>query len=78
MGIDTSAVTAAYTFNEDGSAVMSSIAGEVAGTYEWDGTQLILTLNGQDFIFEYDDVDGKDALLYSDPNTRMSTLLERF
>ena len=78
MGIDSSAVTAGYTFKKDGSAVMASIAGEFTGSYTFDGTNLLLTMNGQNLNFEYGVVVGNEALVYQDPNTRISTVLVRF
>ena len=78
MGIDSSAVTAGYTFNKDGSAVMASIAGEFTGSYTFDGINLLLTMNGQNLNFEYGVVDGNEALVYQDPNTRISMVLVRF
>ena len=75
QGVEPEQVGGVYTYNEDGSVVVTVAGVDVEGTYEVDGETVTVTTNGTPSIYTYNAED--DTLESTDENTGATSIFVR-
>ena len=75
QGVEPEQVGGVYTYNEDGSVVVTVAGVDVEGTYEVDGETVTVTTNGTPSIYTYNAED--DTLEATDENTGNTSIFVR-
>ena len=75
QGVEPEQVGGVYTYNEDGSVVVTVAGVDVEGSYEFDGSTLTLTTNGTSTPYTYNAEN--DTLECTDENTGNTSIFVR-
>ena len=75
QGVEPEQVGGVYTYNEDGSVVVTVAGVDVEGTYEVDGETVTVTTNGTPSVYTYNAED--DTLEAIDENTGNTSIFVR-
>lgn len=73
QGVDPEQADCKYTFNDDGSAIITIAGVDVEGSYEFDGSTLTVTTNGVSTPYTYNAE--KETLEYTDANTGSTSVM---
>ena len=75
QGVEPEQVGGVYTYNDDGSVIVTVAGVDVEGSYEFDGSTLTLTINGTSTPYTYNAEN--DTLECTDENTGATSVFVR-